>query len=55
MVTDVSDQRNEVHIIYTNFKNAFDSVLPTITLNTLEKHGLDYRITEDAEQLVVGL
>jgi hypothetical protein len=38
-----------------NFKNAFDSVLPTITLNTLEKYGLDHRNIEEAEQLVVGL
>lgn len=54
-VTDISDQRNEVHVIYMNFKNAFDSVLPTVTLNTLRKHGLDWRVIEEAEQVFVGL
>lgn len=38
-----------------DFKNALDTVLPTITLNTPVKYGLDWRIIEEAEALVLGL
>ena len=46
--------RSAVHIIYLNFRKAPDSVLQTITLNTLGKYDLDYKIIDEAEQLVVG-
>lgn len=49
-MTDMSDQRSTVHITFLSFRKVPDSV---ITLNTLGKYDLDYRIIEEAEHLVV--
>ena len=49
-MTDMSDQRSTVHITFLSFRKVADSV---ITLNTLGKYDLDYRIIEEAEHLVV--
>ena len=46
----MSDQRSTVHTTFLSFRKVPDSV---ITLNTLGKYDLGYKIIEEAEHLVV--
>lgn len=49
----MSDQRSEIHTIYLNFRNVPDSILQTVTVNTLGNCDLEYKIKEAKQQVAV--